>query len=148
MNHLSVSLAFSVFVLSEPFYMSASQFPNPRKRQRQDLSQQPGEKRQKLIHSSYPPSSDFWDSLSKIWLTKHALRELDRRNARVIYSTSRQQVRRPATRSFIAASKNNRALLQHPSTFLRNCSPQIFEDVKRLARHGGPNLSDLRGVCA
>jgi hypothetical protein len=129
--------------------MSASQIPNSRKRHRQDPSQQAGEKRQKLIHNpSRPSPSDFWDGLSKIWLTKDALRELDRRNAGVLYSTSHLQVRRPATRSFITALKNNRTPLQYPSSFLRNCRPEIFKNVKRLARHGGLNLSDLRGVCA
>jgi hypothetical protein len=100
-NHLSVGLACSVFVLRKPFYMSALQA---------------GGKRRKLIHSS-PPSSDFWDSLSKIWLTKYALRELDQRNAKaLLHSTSlarHPQVRRPVTRSVVAASKKS----QTPPTF-------------------------------
>jgi hypothetical protein len=72
---------------------------------------------------SQPPAA-FWGGLSKIWLTKRALRELDRRNAQAVPSPPRslQQARRPVTRNFLA-------------------------ELKRIAGDGGPDLSDLRNVC-
>ncbi len=74
--------------------------------------------------SRTPPA--FYDNLSHIWLTKHALRELDRR------------------------TKENSSLSTQQSapTFLRKRSSTCLnDDIKRFATHGGPDLSDLRGVC-
>ncbi|KAF2807518.1 uncharacterized protein BDZ99DRAFT_338517, partial [Mytilinidion resinicola] len=59
------------------------------KRQRSERPQpngisQSASKKQRLSHpsGSQPPAA-FWDNLSKIWLTKRALREQDRRNPQV-----------------------------------------------------------------
>ncbi|KGM92269.1 uncharacterized protein PADG_11454 [Paracoccidioides brasiliensis Pb18] len=41
-------------------------------------------KRQKLSKSA----SMYWDNLSKVWLTRHALKELDRRTLRMTYLLS------------------------------------------------------------
>ncbi|GBF64249.1 hypothetical protein TMEN_6938 [Trichophyton mentagrophytes] len=71
-------------------------------------------KRQKLCQ----PAPAYWDTLSKIWLTKDALEELDRRN-RAFSST----------------------LAPHP---LISCKPESLSKIKRLSRQGGPDLSDLR----
>ncbi len=84
-------------------------------------------KKQNLRHSgiSETPAA-FWDNLSKIWLTKRALRELDRRNAQFTHSlprSSHRETHRPVTRSFLT-------------------------QVKLSARDGGPDLSDLRTVCS
>jgi hypothetical protein len=62
----------------------------------------------------YPP--EFYDRLSKIWLTSGALRELNRRN-RILHLL---------------------ASLPRPS------APP--KDLARFARRGGPDLSNLRGV--
>ncbi|SLM36805.1 hypothetical protein LPUS_06491 [Lasallia pustulata] len=67
--------------------------------------------------ANFPPA--FYDSLSKVWLTRRALRELDRRNQ--LKSSGRAPVRKPLRQS------SNR------------------KDIQRFARHGGPELSDLRG---
>ena len=109
---------------------------------------QPQLKRQKLNHPttvSQPPSA-FWDSLSKIWLTKSALRELNCRNSQPISSQPRSQSRRPVTRNFFAELKRSRRVTQSASDFLRHLEPGISKDIKRFARNGGPDLSDLRGV--
>lgn len=90
-----------------------------------ELSQ--GRKRQ----SSHPPA-EFWDNLSKIWLTTGALRELDRRNS--------------STRVYHAESKKERENLQFAPEFLRDCSPTSLEVIRNLAESGGPDLTDLRGV--
>ncbi|KAF2189960.1 hypothetical protein K469DRAFT_452169, partial [Zopfia rhizophila CBS 207.26] len=68
---------------------------------------------------SQPPPA-FWDNLSKIWLTKRALRELDQRNTQAAPSPPRSPHRRA----------------RRP--------PRILKDIRLFARHGGPNLSDLR----
>lgn len=65
--------------------------------------------------SNFPPH--FWDSLSKVWLTPRALRELDRRN----------DAKPPATNSAAPISVTPTPLA-------------------RFARRGGPDLGHLRGV--
>lgn len=105
-----------------------------RKRQRSELLQRketsPPSKKQRLgppspSGSSLPP--EFWDRLSKLWLTRQALRELDRRN------TQRAPSRREAAR--------------HTADYRRCRKLRISKDIKLFARHGGPDLSDLRNVC-
>jgi hypothetical protein len=69
-------------------HMPEPQLSNPRKRQPSEQrplsvneTSQPQSKKQKLTHPSSPQLPvAFWDNLSKVWLTKRALRELDRRN--------------------------------------------------------------------
>lgn len=121
-------------------YMPESQLFNPRKRQRtkQHALQLNGTsqhqlKRQKLNHiitGSHPPPA-FWDNLSKIWLTEHALRELNQRNSQLASSIPRSQYRRAR---------------QSASDFLRHCEPRTLKDIKLFARYGGSDLSDLKGV--
>jgi hypothetical protein len=85
----------------------------------------------------------FWDSLSQIWLTKYALRELDRRNAKALSRpTSSLPVHRPATRSYVSENTHD-SPLQRPSAFLHSCGPEVLNEVKLSARRGGPDLSDL-----
>lgn len=59
----------------------------------------------------------FWDALSRTFLTVRALREIDRRNGLKFRSTE-------------SIAKGDRAIT----------------NLARFARHGGPNLSHLRGV--
>ena len=72
-----------------------------------------------LQPSEQPKSSkaEFYDSLSKVWLTRRALKELDQR-------TRQRAPQRP------------------PSVPRRSDLKQI----QRFAKHGGPDLRDLRGV--
>ncbi|KID94250.1 hypothetical protein MAJ_09784, partial [Metarhizium majus ARSEF 297] len=74
----------------------------------------PAEKKHKRDHQPIPPP-EFWDGLSKIPLTRNALRELGRRTRRKEPCCSR-----------IATTSNKVSL-------------------ERFARQGGPNLTDLRG---
>ena len=130
------------------FYMSKCPPCNPRKRQRTELHPPPQapSKRQKLRNRSgggYIDTPGFWDSLSKIWLTEHALREFDRRYTH--QHPSYRRFRRRVTRSFLAEqwTISQRATvvdLQH------NASPSYINDIKRFAQHGGPDLSDLVDV--
>lgn len=65
----------------------------------------------------------FWDSLSKVSLTQHALKEHNRRNRLAANLVTPAPERRPDSSKGVGA----------------DC-------IKRFARHGGPDLSDLRGV--
>lgn len=89
-------------------------------------------KKQKLSPPAPSQSpSGFWDNLSRVWLTRNALRELDRRNSqRTIVGEEDLLVRRPA------------------NDFLHYCSPQQLREIKRYARRGGPDLCEIRGVCS
>ena len=112
--------------------------PNPRKRQRPS---QPPSKKQKLgsTTSGSPAPAEFWDNLSTVWLTRSALRELDRRNA--------QSYHPPVTRRAAAQSTKTRQPLQPASQFLSSCDSSCLKDIRVFSRQGGPDLSGLRGVC-
>ncbi|WEW59006.1 hypothetical protein PRK78_004474 [Emydomyces testavorans] len=131
-------------------YMLETQLSNPCKRQRteQHLPSPPPFKRQKKLPHHAPGYIDtpaFWDSLSKIWLTKHALREFNRRNS--LLHAPCHQARSLTTQKFLVEQRNVRQCIA-AADLLRNSAPKCLKDVKRFARHGGPNLSDLVGVCA
>jgi hypothetical protein len=140
-------------------HMPELQLSNPRTRLRSEQrlpqeSSQPLSTRQKLNYprGSQPPAA-FWDNLSKIWLSERALKELDRRNTQPAPSSHRslyRQSRRPVTRLAVAEWRNkegNWEPTQPAADFLIRYSAGRLEDMKLLARHGGPDLSDLRGVC-
>ncbi|TWU70457.1 hypothetical protein ED733_000398 [Metarhizium rileyi] len=65
------------------------------------------------VTSHFPP--EYWDNLSKVWLTPHALREKDRRNDAQFPALASAVVRATPTR------------------------------LSRFARRGGPDLRHLRG---
>ncbi|KAK1043240.1 hypothetical protein LTR74_018447 [Friedmanniomyces endolithicus] len=96
-----------------------------RKRQRDQSASKEDEsrlraKRQKRSADDYPP--DVWDNLSKITLTRKALREFDRRT---------REKRHPHT-----------ARVQETAGRILRSNPRRLE---RFARNGGPDLSKLRG---
>ena len=156
---------------STDFYMSKSQAPNSHKRKRNEPCLyrseifRPESKKQKLDHqppkfylpsdpssnpssdpsSYYIPPPSFWDTLSKIWLTKDALRELDRRNAQSDLESSyhHQEAQRPITRKFLAELRHRQST-RAVENFFRG--PRIPKEIQQFARQGGPNISDLRGV--
>lgn len=106
---------------------------------------------QKLNHPrESQPQAAFWDNLSKIWLTERALKELDRRNTQLALSSHRspyRQSRPPVTRHAVAEWKEkeeNWEPTQPAAKCLSHCSAERLEEIKLLARRGGPNLSDLR----
>ncbi|KAL8987849.1 MAG: hypothetical protein Q9177_002992 [Variospora cf. flavescens] len=80
---------------------------------------QPASKRQKQQRTS----ASFWDNLSRQWLTRRALEELDRRTSELPLtgSTCRPRSHKAINRKFKLA------------------------DLQRFARQGGPDLRDLRG---
>jgi len=78
--------------------------------------------------SQQETNTAYWDSLSKLWLTRRALDELDRRNRQ----------RASPVRTTVARDLD----LGDEPDLLKNLSKQL----KRFARHGGPDLRDLGGV--
>ncbi|MCJ1449359.1 MAG: hypothetical protein MMC23_009879 [Stictis urceolatum] len=118
--------------------MPESKSPTSRKRQRSEQSDwNPApSKKQKAS-----PPAEFWDNLSIIWLTKRALKELDRRNiATVPHPTQSPRRQRPATR----ALRKSRSSLLSATEYLRRCEPGALKDIKAFAKQGGPDLSSLR----
>jgi hypothetical protein len=122
MSHVSSKLCR--ISATRVFYMSNPQLYNPRKCQRKESpiqrneASQPESKRQKHSHQlprSHPPPV-YWDKLSKIWLTKDALRELERRNTQSIVRSSHTHYQR--------AHKTRLLLFLH-LTFLFRHSHQI-----------------------
>ncbi|KAI9670790.1 MAG: hypothetical protein M1817_003901 [Caeruleum heppii] len=137
------------------YYMSASKDSDHRKRPCSQLSRaeirEPQSKRRKLCDSPTPSASPafYLYSLSKIWLTKEALRELDREIKQIRSSQADRpalQVRRPLTRAFHAELRSRVRSGRTPaSNFLQGCTPETLKEVKVSAKHGGPDLLDLRG---
>ena len=98
------------------------QIPPSRKRQRTEAGlslDNPSESRpSKRLKSS---RAEFYDSLSKVWLTRRALEELNRRTS---------QANSP----------------QRPASTPRRVTRSTSIQIQRIARDGGPDLRDLRGV--
>lgn len=128
--------------------MSEAQLSIPRKRP--DLEQPTHvSKRQEPSHASgfrFPPA--FWDNLSKIDLTRRALEELDRRNTQAALESPppclppTQQI----TRCGLAELMKSSQPLISPTEYLRHCETSELRSIEWIARHGGPDLSDLIGV--
>jgi len=77
----------------------------------------------RLKSSTKLHSAAFYDSLTKVWLTRRALKELDRR------TTQANSLQQPAS----ARRSEDR-------------EDTWKTQIHRFARHGGPELRDLRGV--
>ena len=94
---------------------------SPQQRESLSKQQRHSSKRRRIRESSSDRAKRlFWDSLSRLWLASDALRELDRRNA------------------LLAA--------ESPQEICRIESQVYPKTVEEFARHGGPDLSDLRQV--
>ncbi|KAL2832140.1 hypothetical protein BDW59DRAFT_115860 [Aspergillus cavernicola] len=79
----------------------------------------------------FHPPPLFWDKLAKLWLTKSALREANRRNK----PPSPSQGFPPISHIFAP-------------DFLHNCSATCLQEIRKLSRCGGPDLSDIRNYPA
>ena len=90
--------------------------------------QPPWERAKRPFQSRQEANTAYWDSLSKLWLTRRALKELNRQNRQTASPVRTGIIRRPDRSGEPAA--------------LEDCSSQL----KRFARQGGPDLRDLRGV--
>ncbi|KAH7149073.1 hypothetical protein B0J13DRAFT_674301 [Dactylonectria estremocensis] len=100
-------------------------------------------KKQKIYHPDFPPPR-YFDNLPEKYFTKFMLRESDRRNDEARRSSDRpQEPTRPCTRLAVAQWKDS-----HPSAedWIEACSSKTLEQIRRYAKHGGPDLGDLRGT--
>ncbi|MCJ1239536.1 hypothetical protein MMC14_007533, partial [Varicellaria rhodocarpa] len=153
--HSSLSSEEQEKLIIDDCHILEARLSNPRKRQRlEQHSPQSNRTTQLLLkgrlnrsHGRARPRTPaaFYDNLSKVWLTKHALRELDRRNAQPTPSSpclSRRRTHKPFTRYALAELKNRSLSTQSAPDFLYRCTPRCLKDIKRLARHGGPDLWD------
>jgi len=95
--------------------------------QSKSLLTQPPYKKTRRYNVSQETDKRYWDSLLKLWLTRRALSELNRRNGQVAFPIE------SVTRSHY--SRNAIGQFNPVSTLL-----------KRFARRGGPDNSDLVGV--
>ncbi len=124
--HLSPAIPSFTCLFMKVFHVTAQEAHHKRRRQpdqkslRNGMSQHQPKKRKRGDPSQPPPA--FWDNLSEIPLTRRALQELDRRNR----ESSNAQVHGPVTQRIIAEAR---------------------QAAKHVARQGGPDLSELRGVC-
>ncbi|KAI1317868.1 hypothetical protein F5Y16DRAFT_414549 [Xylariaceae sp. FL0255] len=84
------------------------------------MSQHTARRKQRLIHPLRPPPA-FWENLSEIPLTRSALQLLDRRNTE---TSSRR----------LTAEQ-----------YLNHLNPDELKQIKSFTRHGGPDLTTLRG---
>ncbi|KAF1962348.1 hypothetical protein CC80DRAFT_462403 [Byssothecium circinans] len=78
--------------------------------------QQPAKRRTPSLRSRFRP--EFWDNLSRVPLCRRALREFNRRAVQPAIS-------KPPAQSVL--------------------QDDLVKQLKRFARHGGPNLRDIRG---
>ena len=136
--------------------MPELQLCNPRNRR--DAEQAPPQedktplhiaKRQNRSHAieyTLPPA--FWDNLSKVDLTRGALKELDRRNNQATLTPQQPSPRplRRITRRALGELQKSFQPLKSPVEYLCCCGARRLKDIRQTARHGGPDLSDLRGV--
>ena len=101
---------------------SPYQHTNPLEGHQLNGTSQPPSEGPKEISYRWEPSPAYWDKLSKVWLTKRALREFDRRNHLLVPRPSRAPYRRAVTRNLLAK-------------------------VKQFVENNYPDLSDLTVVC-
>ena len=106
-------------------------------------------KRQKRSHTSgtqLPPA--FWDNLSKIDLSKRALEELDRRNSQSALRSRQAYLRsqRPIAQRGLTQLKKSSQSLIPAADYLGHCGTKSLKNIKQTARHGGSDVSDLKGV--
>ncbi|KAI9731016.1 MAG: hypothetical protein M1834_005479 [Cirrosporium novae-zelandiae] len=73
------------------------------------------------VSKQYPPTT-FWDNLSKVWLTRRALEEHNRRTPRPTYT-----------------------ILRNEEKTLPVIKDLELDKLKSFARSGGPDLCDIRG---
>ena len=123
--------AYLSIVRSSPFVnsMPLGDEPKPQSRKRkrtiepapaadpQPLLQAKRRKRSRRQRDKTPP--EFWDNLSRVPLCRRALREFDRRTVQPITP-------QPPVRSIL--------------------NGDLVKQLKCFARHGGPDLRDIRGV--
>ena len=93
----------------------------------------------------FKPPPAFWDNLSKIPLTRSALEELKRRYTG--RSCIQLKVKKPRTRSAVREFKQKAQPIVPVFKYLLKAPQAGITQLKSFARQGGPDLTNLRGVC-
>ena len=108
------------------------------------MSLEANHKKQKsCLSQELQPPARFWDNLSKIHLTNAALKELDRRNSQHISSA----ISSPPLQRRGLITRRSTAREKYPPSSAATSTGKIPSQVlKQFARHGGPDLSQIRGV--
>lgn len=129
---------------------SISQSDNPVLRKRRQLPdslqpleivlEYPSSKKRKLHHPAFPPQR-FWEKLSATPLTRNTLRAFNEQNSRIPHVSTDTRTLRKRPRSIVKVG--HRPADQIVDVY----SPTSLKRVKSFARQGGPDLTDLRGVC-
>jgi hypothetical protein len=147
-NRSSVDFAVNDCPMHTPRYVNSRKRPHSELPSLHETPRQL-QKKHKVNHpsDSQLPAA-FWDNLSKVWLTRNALRELDQRNNRAAQSVlPHRQISKPVTRATLARWKKENQQATHPAAkFLEYCTPQLLKDIQKFARLGGPDVSEIRGV--
>ena len=117
-----------------------------------DLSERTSQIQKRNDPNAFLFPAAFWDNLSRVDITKRALKELDRRNTQATLSTpqslsSCSVPRIPVKQRKIAEQDKSSKPILTPDKYLTRYEAIDFKAIQRFARHGGPNLLDLRGVC-
>ncbi|TWU71534.1 hypothetical protein ED733_000958 [Metarhizium rileyi] len=98
-------------------------------------------KKRKIHHPAFPPRK-FWEELSETHLTRNALQAFNEQNSQVPDESAKRSTprRRPRSgpRSILDAGN------QLASRIVNTYSSTSLKRLKAFARHGGPDLSDLR----
>ena len=83
----------------------------------------------------------YWNTLSKVPVTRRALKEFDRRHREQSTSSKRRKLGRQRERKIVRTIYPNKA-----EQDLSQAAVHKSQRIKRFARGGGPDLTDLRGV--
>ncbi|KAH0492598.1 hypothetical protein TgHK011_007545 [Trichoderma gracile] len=103
-------------------------------------------------HRPHYPStipSRFWDKLSKVPLTRNALRELNWREEKRQIAPHNADQEQPPVQRLIQTTRSSLAQENHhqqsADQILDQLSPARLKKVRRFSSHGGPDLRDLIG---
>lgn len=104
-----------------------------------------GSKRRKPTDRPQQTHQTHWDRLSTVYLTANALKELNRRTAdtKVIHPELRPRYHRSSRRRTQCQTRAGKAIAQLCKL---DAHCQECEELRRLSRHGGPDLTEIRGV--
>lgn len=149
--------SFHLFREPPTYRMQTAAWSNPLKRQRSDQylskleeASQPVPKKRKTICEVLPEQQTVHrDSALRrapAPPTRGALRKPNAKKAPAKRESSRtRQLRRPAGRPRVTKCKESYGP-RIRADIIEICGRDSYNEVKKFARHGGPDLQDLRGV--
>ncbi|OJD16292.1 hypothetical protein AJ78_03543 [Emergomyces pasteurianus Ep9510] len=120
-----------------------------RKRRHPDHPSKTSERPLKMQKISHSPT--YWDNLSKIHLTRSAIKEVNRRKGssrqpRKLNMPTTHQRPRPITRQFRAEQQEVDITSIRLPGFLRDCSLAHLKKITKFSRLRRPGLPDLRNM--